>query len=153
MGIGGNIGSTAGGIKIMRMIIIFKMIRHLILKIGLAAGTVVHPRYGGKRLETEEIERCFLLAFLFIGVVIISWLPFVVLGHPPIDSLFEVVSATGTVGLSTGITSAELAPLLKGILGVDMIMGRLEIIAFLILFFPYTWFGKRKRTFPKAEKK
>lgn len=72
-----------------------------------------------------------------------SWLPFVVMGHNPLDSLFEVVSAIGTAGLSAGITDPALHPFLKAVLCVDMLLGRLEIIAWLILVSPGTWFGKR----------
>jgi trk system potassium uptake protein TrkH len=64
-------------------------------------------------------------------------------GHAPLDALFEVVSATGTVGLSTGITAPDLQPLLKGVLCLDMLLGRLEIIALLVLLYPRTWFGHR----------
>jgi trk system potassium uptake protein TrkH len=65
------------------------------------------------------------------------------MGHNPLDSLFEVVSAIGTVGLSSGITNPELHPFLKAVLCADMLLGRLEIFAWLILVFPGTWFGKR----------
>ncbi|WP_446008915.1 hypothetical protein [Candidatus Electrothrix sp.] len=54
-----------------------------------------------------------------------------------------MVSATGTAGLSAGLTSAALPPLLKGILCVDMLMGRLEIMAWLVLLYPGTWFGRK----------
>lgn len=80
---------------------------------------------------------------MFVAVVAFSWLPFVVMGYNPLDSLFEVVSATGTVGLSVGLTSTTLPAVLKGILCVDMLMGRLEIIAWLVMFYPGTWFGSR----------
>jgi trk system potassium uptake protein TrkH len=59
-------------------------------------------------------------------------------------ALFEVASATGTVGLSSGITTTELHPLLKTVLCVDMLLGRLEIIALLIVLYPPTWIAKRK---------
>jgi trk system potassium uptake protein TrkH len=78
-----------------------------------------------------------------VMVVAVSWLPFVAMGHRPLDALFEVVSATATVGLSTGITDAGLPALLKGVLCADMLFGRLEIIAWLVLLFPGTWFGRR----------
>jgi len=65
------------------------------------------------------------------------------MGYEPIDALFEVVSAVGTVGLSSGITSSDLPTLLKGMLCADMLMGRLEIIALLIILYPRTWFGRR----------
>jgi len=61
-----------------------------------------------------------------------------------VDSLFEVVSATGTVGLSAGITATELPTMLKGILCIDMWLGRLEIVAWLVFIHPMTWFAKRR---------
>jgi trk system potassium uptake protein TrkH len=54
-----------------------------------------------------------------------------------------VVSAVGTVGLSTGITGPELAPGLKLLLCVDMLMGRLEIVAVLVLLYPPTWIARQ----------
>jgi trk system potassium uptake protein TrkH len=65
------------------------------------------------------------------------------MGYGPLDSLFEVVSATGTVGLSVGLTSATLPAPLKRILCVDMLMGRFEIIAWLVMLYPGTRFGRR----------
>ena len=55
------------------------------------------------------------------------------------NALFEVSSALGTVGLSCGITSAAMPALLKGVLIVDMLLGRIEIIPLVVLFFPRTW--------------
>ena len=51
-------------------------------------------------------------------------------------------SALGTVGLSTGITGAGLATVLKGTLIVDMLLGRIEIIPLCILFMPRTWWKR-----------
>jgi trk system potassium uptake protein TrkH len=65
------------------------------------------------------------------------------MGYAPLDSLFEVVSATGTVGLSSGITGPELPTLLKGVICADMLMGRLEIVAWLVVLNPGTWIGRR----------
>jgi len=59
-----------------------------------------------------------------------------------LDALFEVVSATATVGLSSGITQTELQPALKLVLCFDMLAGRLEIIALLVCLYPKTWFGR-----------
>ena len=94
-------------------------------------------------MEASAFFLSLLLILLFVVVVALSWLPFVAMGYSPLDSLFEVVSATGTVGLSVGLTSATLPALLKGILCVDMLMGRLEIIAWLVMLYPGTWFGRR----------
>ena len=78
------------------------------------------------------------------GVIGVSWPAFVAFGHDPLDALFDVVAAVGTVGLSTGTVGPGLEPVLKGILCVDMLMGRVELFAFLILVFPGTWIGRRR---------
>jgi trk system potassium uptake protein TrkH len=49
----------------------------------------------------------------------------------------------GTVGLSAGVAGPELHPFLKTVLSLDMLLGRLEIMAWLILLAPGTWFGRR----------
>ncbi|HBA65919.1 MAG TPA: cation transporter, partial [Methylococcaceae bacterium] len=60
-------------------------------------------------------------------------------GYDPMDALFEVVSACSTTGLSTGITGSGLEPWLKAVLIADMLLGRVEFIAFLVFLYPRTW--------------
>jgi trk system potassium uptake protein TrkH len=47
------------------------------------------------------------------------------------------------VGLSSGITGPGLEPLLKGVLCADMLLGRLEFLALLVVLYPRTWMGRR----------
>jgi len=141
--VGGGAGSTAGGFKLLRLLIAVSVFRLILLRTCLPKHAVIEPRLAGRRLQNEEIHAALLLIVLFVSVVALSWLPFVAMGYSPLDSLFEVVSATGTAGLSVGLTSATLPPLLKGILCVDMLMGRLEIIAWLVMLYPGTWIGTR----------
>ena len=141
--VGGGAGSTAGGFKLLRLLIAVSVLRLIVLRTCLPKHAVIEPRLAGRRLQNEEIQAALLLIVLFVAVVALSWLPFVAMGYSPLDSLFEVVSATGTAGLSVGLTSATLPPLLKGILCVDMLMGRLEIMAWLVMLYPGTWFGRR----------
>ena len=84
-----------------------------------------------------------MIIFLFILVVGISWFIFVASGYHPLDALFEVVSATGTVGLSVGLSSGGLPDYLKMVLCADMLLGRLEIVAWLVILYPKTWIGRR----------
>jgi len=141
--VGGGAGSTAGGFKLLRLLIAASVFRFILVRTCLPRHAVVEPRLEGRVLEGNEMQEALLLILLFVAVVALSWLAFVAMGYDPLDSLFEVVSATGTVGLSVGITSTALPALLKGILCVDMLMGRLEIIAWLVLLYPGTWFGRR----------
>ncbi|MGD9948098.1 MAG: TrkH family potassium uptake protein [Desulfobulbus sp.] len=141
--VGGGVGSTAGGFKLLRLLIAVNAFRIILLRTCLPNHAIIETRLASRRLLDEEIKTAILLILLFIAVVALSCFPFVVMGYEPLDALFEVVSATGTVGLSVGLTSADLPALLKGVLCVDMLMGRLEIIAWLVLLYPWTWFGRR----------
>jgi len=143
MFLGGAAGSTAGGIKILRLLILVQFLYIFLQRASMPRQAVAEASLGRRRLETDEIQNALSIVFVFLASIAISWLVFVGMGHNPLDSLFEVVSAIGTVGLSSGISAPELHPLLKGVLCADMLLGRLEIIAWLVLFYPRTWIGRR----------
>jgi len=141
--VGGGAGSTAGGIKILRLLILVQLLYILVQRPSMPKQAIAEASLGRHRLETDEIQSALGIVFLFLTFIAISWLVFVGMGHNPLDSLFEVASAIGTVGLSTGIAAPGLHPVLKGVLCADMLLGRLEIIAWLVLFYPRTWIGRR----------
>lgn len=141
--IGGGVGSTAGGIKILRLLILLRLIQLLIQRTCLPVNAIIKPQLGGHPLEGQEIEHALLLILLFLLIILLSWFPFLAYGYAPLDSLFEVVSATATAGLSTSITGPELPQFLKGVLCLDMLLGRLEVVAILLVFYPRTWYGRR----------
>jgi trk system potassium uptake protein TrkH len=144
--VGGSLGSTAGGFKVLRLLILLYMLRHMLVRTSLPPHAVMEPRLSGRALDPPEIQKAFLIIFLFFLVVGISWYIFVAAGYPALDALFEVVSATGTVGLSTGLSSEGLPDYLKMLLCADMLLGRLEIVAWLVILYPKTWFGRRLQT-------
>jgi trk system potassium uptake protein TrkH len=143
MAVGGTTGSTAGGIKQLRVLVFVAVIRTMLHRASAPRRAVIPVRLGGEVLEPEAIERALILVLLFAVTVVVSWFAFVAAGYPALDALFEVTSATGTVGLSTGITRPELESWLKGVLMADMLLGRVEIIALLLALYPPTWFGRR----------
>lgn len=141
---GGGVGSTAGGVKLLRVLVFLRLVQVVLQRTTMPSQAVQYPKVGGKLLEGAEVQRVLILILLFIGVIIISWSVFLMYGYPPINALFEVVSASATVGLSVGITLAEMPVLLKLVLCVDMLFGRLEIIALLVVFYLPNWIGARK---------
>lgn len=144
--IGGSVGSTAGGLKLLRLLVLVRMAQFALRSTALAPHAVAHPRLEGRALEAADVQRAAVGLLLVVGVTLVSWGAFVAAGHAPLDSLFEVASAIGTVGLSTGITGPDLAPGLKLLLCADMLMGRLEIVALLVLLYPPTWIARRVET-------
>lgn len=142
MWIGGGVGSTAGGIKIFRMIILFKLVHLTFMRLFLPSETVTPLKVGEEIVEEEELNRITAFVLLYIMILVLSTFAFTLQGVETSDALFEVSSALGTVGLSSGVTGAEIPDLLKIILCVDMLLGRIEIVPLLVLFMPRTWIGR-----------
>jgi trk system potassium uptake protein TrkH len=141
--VGGEIGSTAGGLKIFRVQALAQLVISRILRASMPDHGYLAMRVDGIRLTTREIEGAAALALAYAATILVSWLAFLAYGHDPLDALFDVASAVGTVGLSSGVTGAGLEPVLKLVLCVDMLMGRVELFGFLVLIFPGTWIGRR----------
>jgi len=121
---------------------------------ALLPGMSAQSTTGFTTLAVGELEDASKLAMIgamllmvtFMLMVFLSWLTIVAHGYPPLDVMFEMASATGTVGLSAGIARPDLEPVLKAILCFDMLAGRVEIFAMLVVRYPGTWFGKRSET-------
>jgi trk system potassium uptake protein TrkH len=152
MAVGGSVGSTAGGLKIIRLLILLKVVHMAVSRSGMARHSYSPARLGGRLLDDDQIREALMLILAFIGVIVFSWGVFIGYGFDPLDSLFEVVSAVGTVGLSAGLTGPDLPTVLKGVLCVDMLMGRLEIFAWLVLIYPRTWTAGARDVVPAVRK-
>ena len=146
--IGGTAFSTAGGIKVGRLL-------HIIQKVtgkkftsdnsGGSISAVASPynkRYltiESKPTKIKEEEKIFdeamYVIVLFIAVSVITG---IIISHIDkenfFDSLFDSVSALTTTGLTSGITSVEMDPISKIVLIINMIVGRFEIITIIYLF-------------------
>ena len=144
--IGGSVGSSAGGFKLLRLVILWRAIQHVLQRAAIPPHAVSDFYLGEQKLAADDVNRALLLILLYVIVVFISWLPFVVAGYDPLNALFEVISACGTVGLSSGIVRPELESMLKGVLCLDMLAGRVEIIALLVVLYPRNWFGRKEVT-------
>ncbi|MEX1105538.1 MAG: potassium transporter TrkG [Ilumatobacteraceae bacterium] len=118
MFIGGGSASTAGGIKVTTFAIIGMMIWS---EVRGDADVNIHRR----RIAERAQRRAVAIAALSLGAVVGAGLVFVAISPFDIDqSLFEVTSAFGTVGLTTGITAA-LGPAPQLVLVALMYLGRL----------------------------
>ena len=139
MWIGGSVGSTAGGIKILRLVILLKIVHLVFIRYFLPREALTPLKIGDEVIESEVVYTIVTFVVLYVMVLVISSFLFMLHGYGLDNALFEVSSALGTVGLSCGITGASMPDLLKGVLIVDMLLGRIEIIPLFILFFPRTW--------------
>jgi len=144
--VGGSVGSSAGGFKLLRALILLRLLQLMLRGAAMPPHAVAAPYLGGQLLEQDDITRALQLILLFIILVVLSWLAFLIMGYDPLDALFEVVSACATVGLSSGISRPELETFLKGILCFDMLAGRVEIIALLAVLYPRNWIAQKGET-------
>ncbi|MDI6810993.1 MAG: TrkH family potassium uptake protein [archaeon] len=139
--IGGGAGSTAGGIKLIRAVLVWKGMSWSLTRSLLPKRAIKPFRFGDRLLNEDETNRIvseanliiiLWLVFLFVGVVVLSHV--VVPSHTLGEIIFEVASAQGNVGLSVGITGAGMSYIGKVMLILNMWIGRLEIIPVLMLF-------------------
>ncbi|WP_409200385.1 TrkH family potassium uptake protein [Methanobrevibacter sp. DSM 116169] len=130
--IGGSSGSTVGAIKLNRIIIVLKSVWNNIKSIISPEGRVIPMKVSGHTIPPKAVQEATMYICLYLSFIFISWTIFTGYGFDPFKSLFEVVSAQGNVGLTTGIVNAGLDPLLKMLLVLNMWIGRLEIIPILV---------------------
>lgn len=143
--IGGTTGSTAGGIKIFRLIMMVHLLRWMIRRILLPDEAKLPIKYGNVTLSDTQIKQAFSFLICYAGLIILSTLLLSAANFNIIDSLFESASALGTVGLSSGVTSAALPVWAKLLLIFNMWAGRLEIFPVLLIFYPRVWLPRRKK--------
>lgn len=142
--IGGGIGSTAGGIKLSRVLIMLKATWQNVKSKVSAEHEIKTPFYyraQGKTQITDSLIKStagFITSYLTI-FIIGSLLLTVTAGASLTDAMFEFASSLGTVGLSIGITgtTTNSATLIVEICG--MVLGRLEI--FIVLTGIYSAFS------------
>ncbi|MDI6644730.1 MAG: TrkH family potassium uptake protein [Methanobacteriaceae archaeon] len=133
MMIGCAAGSTTGAIKIIRIVTILKGIYWELIRILSPVGTVIPRKISGKSVSDVEIREAGSYVFLYLIFIFISWTILVSQGYDGLNSLFEVFSAQGNVGLSMGIVSANMPDIAQIALIGNMWIGRLEIIPVLVL--------------------
>ncbi len=137
--VGGAAGSTAGGIKLYRAVLLYKGAGWRIKRAISTPRRVFVHKLGDKPLSKESamdlINEAAIISFMWvillsIGVLCIATVfPNETLGNV----IFEVCSAQGNVGLSTGITAIGMSPIAKIMLIFNMWIGRLEIIPIIVL--------------------
>ena len=133
MMIGGSSGSTVGAMKIIRVITAIKGINLTLTKLISPQGRVLSVKIAGKKLKETEIREATSYLFLYLVFLLFGWGVFLYFGYDPFQSLFDIISTQGNVGLSLGVIGPGLPDAIKIVLTFLMWIGRLEIIPVLIL--------------------
>lgn len=133
--IGGGANSTAGGIKLHRIYLLFKGLRREVREAARSPRELCEEGIwiGGRRrfLGEDEIRKAASYVGLFLFVWLLGGCALTAFGHSLGESLFEFASTLGTVGLSVGITGADAPDGQLWLQIFGMLFGRLE---FFVLF-------------------
>lgn len=129
---GGGAGSTAGALKLIRIVVVFKTLGALIRRALLPRGAIVSIKVGETVFKDKEVMEALLYSLVYVMFIIVGAFVLMWHGNGIMNAFFEMASAQGNVGLSVGITSVDLDPTGKLVLLLGMWMGRLEIIPTLV---------------------
>lgn len=141
---GGCAGSTAGGLKISRVILLVKLICHR-LKHMIHPRSVKAVKFEGKTVDADTLDG--VSSYLAVYAVCLCIL-FLILSIEPFgieDNLSAAVSTFNNVGPAYGVATANYVAysgLSKIAMSFAMIFGRLEIYPMLIMFSPGVWRNK-----------
>lgn len=143
MAIGACAGSTAGGIKIIRIIICAKSVfNELVLMLHPRA--VLGVRIGKQIVPDNKVRQALSFIFIYILLVVIAMTCYSLLGADVDTALGSSISMLSNVGPGTGLTGpagtfAVVPPAGKWLMSAYMLIGRLEIFTVLFLFMPTYW--------------
>jgi trk system potassium uptake protein TrkH len=141
--VGGCSGSTSGGIKCVRWLIVLKSL-HRAFRRDIHPRGVFPVRLASKAVPDTVLEKVWLFFLLYLTVEALGAFLLLLMGLDLGTSLTAVASALGNVGPVLGNIgpTSDLSSLpgpAKGVLSFCMLLGRLEFYSFLVLFFPEFW--------------
>ncbi|WP_321333035.1 potassium transporter TrkG [uncultured Bacteroides sp.] len=140
---GGCAGSTSGGLKDMRVLILAKLTRNEFKH--LIHPNAILPLRVNKQVISSSVKSSVLaFTFLYATVLVIGWLTMMALGVGFVESFGTVVSSMGGVGPGLGTCGPayswnHLPDAAKWLLSFLMLIGRLELFTVLIIFTPGFW--------------
>lgn len=146
MVIGACAGSTGGGIKVSRVLILFKSINRE-LKTMLHPKAVTIVKVNGKKVKEETMRGVYIYFIAYVMILIVSVL-LIAFNNFDFESSFTAVLTTlNNVGPGLNLVGpvenfAKFTDFSKIVLCLDMLIGRLEIFPFLMLFSPNLWSKK-----------
>ena len=143
MFLGGSAGSTSGGIKVVRHLLMIKS-GFLEFKRALHPNAIIQSRYNGKVVSKEIIGNILGFFILYMISFIIGSLVFGFMGLDFENAVGVAASSLGNVGPAIGdfgpaSNYSQLPALGKYWSSFLMLMGRLELFTVLILFTPFFW--------------
>ena len=141
--VGACAGSTAGGVKSIRVILLVKNLRREVHNI-LHPRVVQTIRVDGNRVEENTLSGVSLFFFAYIALALIGALVVAWDNVGFTEALSASMTCVGNVGPGLGALGptgnfSGLSALSKVVLSFNMLLGRLEILPLLLMLFPSMW--------------
>jgi trk system potassium uptake protein TrkH len=144
--VGGCAGSTAGGLKMVRILVLVRTVRAEIWNF-LHPRAVVRTKVNGKVISQVYLNSITAFFILYMWILCVACLAVTAFGNGRLDILTAfsgVLTCLGNTGPGLGALGpaenyAWLPAGVKWVLSFCMLVGRLELYAVLLLFFPATW--------------
>ena len=144
MFIGGCAGSTACGIKIFRLQMLIIFLKNQIKKL-IYPNSIIITRYNNQKITDDFFKSVIIFIFSFLFIFFIISMLLTITGLDFLTAISGAASAISNVGPGLGEMIGpngnykEIPDVSKWILSIGMLLGRLELFAVLVLFFPSFW--------------
>ena len=144
MFIGGCAGSTACGIKIFRLQMLLIFLKNQIKRL-ISPNSVIITKYNNQKISDNFINSVIIFIFTFLFIFLIIAMLLSISGLDFITSISGAASSISNVGPGLGDIIGpngnykDIPDMSKWILSFGMLLGRLELFAVLVLFFPSFW--------------
>ncbi len=143
MFIGGCAGSTGGGMKNIRIMVVLKQVRQELFRL-LHPRAVIPLRIGGIIVGRDAIGAITCFFVLYVTLFAVFSVIMGALGMDVMTAMASVAATLGNIGPGLGAVGptdnyAAIPPAGKWVLSLCMLLGRLEIFTVFMLFLPATW--------------
>ncbi len=144
MFIGGCAGSTACGIKIFRLQMLLIFLKDQTKKL-ISPNSIIITKYNNQKISDDFINSVIIFIFTFLFIFLIIAMLLSISGLDFITSISGAASSISNVGPGLGDIIGpngnykNIPDISKWILSAGMLLGRLELFAVLVLFFPSFW--------------
>lgn len=143
MFLGAMAGSTGGGMKTMRIMLLIKHVYQQVFQI-IHPHAVTTVKLGGKPVPQDVLSSIWGFSILYLGLFLIATLIVAALGLDLVSALASVAASIGNIGPGLGMVGPasnylEVPVIGKWVLVLCMLLGRLEIYTVVVLLVPEYW--------------
>ncbi len=142
--VGASSGSTSGGVKMSRMIIMVKYIKNSIDHI-VHPNTVDEIYMDGSPVSRDYARMCSVVIFMFMVTICVFTVIFMLTGVDSIDSIEVVLAMVTSLG-TVDVDIEAMMPFHKVLMVIMMWVGRLEVLVALAIISPRVWMEQYRDT-------